>query len=43
MIPCNSRYLKGTGLLDSSGLKSLSIRWIEHTFSIASLDSVDHS
>jgi hypothetical protein len=39
----NSRYLNGTGSLDLSGAKSLSIRWIEQTWIIASLESVDHS
>ena len=43
MIGCNSRYLNGTRSFVSSGLRSLSIRWIEQTFSIASLDPVDHS
>jgi hypothetical protein len=43
MIDCNSRDMKGACLLDVSGFKSLSIRWIEQTLIIASLDSVDHS
>jgi hypothetical protein len=43
MFACDTRYLEGAGFLASSGSKSLSIRWIEQTLIIASLDSVDHS
>ena len=43
MISFVSRYLNGTGFFDPSGLKSLSIRWVEHTLITASLDRVYRS
>jgi hypothetical protein len=43
MLARNSRYLKEGCLLDPSGFKSLSMRWIEQTGIVASLESVDHS
>jgi hypothetical protein len=43
MIPCDSRYLNGTAGLLRSGLKSLSMRWIELIRIIDSLLLVDYS
>ena len=37
------RSLKGTGFFDSSGFKSLIIRWVEQTLITASIDRGDHS